>query len=217
MAGSTSSGTSRSSTRPLGELVDGVVVANFRREPALELPADARRQRRRGERALVAPAPGQPLTPLGLGLDHHASARPSAPRRHELLGERLGRERSGLDVHGGWIQLGGLDELGGGGAGGAVALSSPRASLYARTGRPEATEHGAVGQRRERFQRAQAEPDEQVGQSAASPGSILEHRDRPGREKPGDSPGGTTYAAGLGRIAASMAANPRVGDAGTRR
>ena len=97
------------------ELVDRPVVAGgVRREPALELPADARRQRRRGERPLVAPAPGQPLTPLGLGLDHHARARETErpESRHELLGQRLGRERSGLDVHGGWIELGGLDELG---------------------------------------------------------------------------------------------------------
>ena len=96
------------------EVVDRPVVAHLRREPALELPANARRQRRRGERAFVAPAPSQPLTPLGLGLDHHPCARETErpESRHESLGQRLGRERGGLDVHGGWIELGGLDELG---------------------------------------------------------------------------------------------------------
>ena len=137
----------------------------------------------------MAPAPGQPLTPLGLGLDHHASARKTErpESRHELLGQRLGRERGGLDVHGGWIQLGGLDELGGrwrrwGGVF-VVAAGKP---MCARTRRPEATEHGSVGQRRKRAQRAQAEPDEQIGQLRGFGGiGILEHRDRPRREKPG--------------------------------
>jgi hypothetical protein len=54
------------------------------------------------------------------------------------------------------------------------------------TGRPETTEHGAFGQRSERAQRAQAEPDEQIGQLHGFAGfGILEHRDRPWGEKPG--------------------------------
>ena len=75
---------------------------------------------------------------------------------------------------------------GGGGAGGAVGfVVAAGEPVRASTRRPEATEHGAVGQRRERAQRSQAEPDEQVGQlrGFAGPG-ILEHRDRPRREKP---------------------------------
>ena len=136
----------------------------------------------------MAPAPGQPFTPLRLGLDHHARAREAErpESRHEPLGQRLRRERGGLDVHRRWIELGDLDELRGRRRGRrgevVVAASEP---VRACTGRSEAAEHGAVGQRRERAQRAQAEPDEQVGQLRGFAGfGVLEHRHRPRREKP---------------------------------
>jgi hypothetical protein len=135
----------------------------------------------------VTPAPRQPLAPLRLGFDRHARAREPEPAEadHEPLGQPLGREGGGLDVDGGRVELGGLDELRGRRRrrrGGLVATAGE--PVGARPGRPEAPEHRAVGERCERAQRAQAEPDEQVAERVVGPLGIVEHRDRPRREEP---------------------------------
>ena len=79
--------------------VEILVVLRVAEQPTVELPAHPLGQRGGSEHAVVTPAPREPFTVLGLGLDHHARARQAAlgEAEQQPLGERLRRERDGVD------------------------------------------------------------------------------------------------------------------------